>query len=289
MGRTRPWPAGRREIMEPTAAQRTSRSLGHESPALAVIPARYASTRFPGKALALFGGRPLVEHVWRRALRIRGCDRVVIATDDERIAAAARGFGAEVCMTSQAHLSGTDRIGEVVGAMASPPELILNLQGDEPLFRPEAVERLLAALRADPDAIWTLADPIGDEEEYRRASVVKVVCAGDGRALYFSRSPIPHLRPGSVLSGPPALPGEGAWTGPLRHVGVYGYSRDVLARFLALPAGRLERAEGLEQLRACEAGIPVKVLLGAWPDAGVDTPDDLERLRARYPEPKLED
>jgi 3-deoxy-manno-octulosonate cytidylyltransferase (CMP-KDO synthetase) len=260
------------------------------TPVLGVIPARFGSTRFPGKLLAPLHGKTILRRVHERARRIRGLDLLLVATDDERIAAEVRSFGGEVRMTSPRHPSGSDRIGEVMAALHPPPGFILNLQGDEPLFSPAAVGRLLARAREDPGAIWTLADPIRSEEEFRRPSVVKVVCGREGRALYFSRAAVPFLRRGLPSSG--GRGGEGSvGTGspgvqPLRHVGVYAYPRDLLERFLALPPAPLEEAEGLEQLRALEAGIPIRVVVGGWPDAAIDTPEDLERLRARYPRPQ---
>jgi 3-deoxy-manno-octulosonate cytidylyltransferase (CMP-KDO synthetase) len=262
--------------MDQSAMQGSSRGAGR--PVLGVIPARYGSTRFPGKLLVPFHGRTILEHVHRRALRIRGLDRLLVATDDERIASEVRRFGGEVMMTVPAHASGTDRIGEVLARIGAAPTLVLNLQGDEPLFSPKAVDDLLAAAQGDREAIWTLAAPISDEEEYRRPSVVKVVRAEDARALYFYRAPVPFFGDGSIP--------QGGSERPLRHVGVYAYPRPLLERFLAFGRGRLERAEGLEQLRALEAGIPIRVLLGGWPDAAIDTPEDLERLKARYPHPE---
>jgi 3-deoxy-D-manno-octulosonate cytidylyltransferase len=238
----------------------------------AVIPARYASTRFPGKLLEPLHGRPLLQYVYERARRIAGLDRLLVATDDERIARAAEAFGAEVRMTAAGHASGTDRVAEAVESLDAPPDLVLNLQGDEPLLPIVGVERLLAGLRAMPDAIWTLAHPIQRLEDLASPSVVKVVRAADGRALYFSRAPVPFAR-GPEQEGRLAL----------RHVGVYGYPLDLLRRLVALPPSGLERIEGLEQLRALEAGIPIRVVECAGESPGVDVPEDLERLRMRYP------
>ncbi len=259
-------------------------------PAVAIVPARYSATRFPGKLLARLHGRTLLALVHERLRAVRGLQAVIIATDDERIAEEARSFGADVRLTSPAHASGTDRIGEVLASLDPVPAFILNLQGDEPLFSPRAVERLLAALRSRPDAIWTLAEPIHDRAEFLRPSVVKVVTAPDGRALYFSRAPIPCFRDREADSASRLGKNEGAalWPEkkeitPLRHVGVYGYPVQLLRAFLAAGPGCLERVEGLEQLRALELGQEIRVLLGAWPDSGVDTPEDLERLLRRYP------
>lgn len=247
---------------------------------IAVIPARYASTRFPGKLLRPLHDRTILAHVISRAGEVRGLDAVWVAADDERIALEASRAGAAVRLTSGAHPSGTDRIGELLATLDPAPDFVVNLQGDEALFAPAAIEALIESMRASPDAIWTLADPMLDEEEFARPSAVKVVLAGDGRALYFSRAAVPHYR----ASG-------GRWTAgaeprPLRHVGVYGYPRGLLQAFLRAPRGRLEEVEQLEQLRALEAGIPIRVRVGAWPDAGIDTPEDLERIVRRYPTPE---
>lgn len=253
---------------------------------VAVIPARYASTRFPGKLLAPLHGRAVLLHVLERARRIRGLDRILVATDDERIAAVAAQAGAEVEITSPHHASGSDRIGEVLSRLRPRPEFVINLQGDEPLLSRLAVEGLLFSLREEPDAIWTLAERVRDEEEFLRPSVVKVVRAQDGRALYFSRAPVPHVRSGGSQHAAVGGKTEPATSIRLRHVGVYAYPRVLLERFLAAGPSPLETAEGLEQLRALELGLTVRVRLGGWPDSAVDTPEDLARLHKRYPSPE---
>ncbi len=269
---------------------------------MAIIPARFGSTRFPGKLLHPLHGSSVLARTLTRARCVRGLDALIVAADDERIADEARRAGATVRLTSPTHTSGSDRVGEVWRSLDPAPDFVLNLQADEPLFAPRAVERLLEAMRERPDAIWTLADPISDPEEFLRPSAVKVVLGADGRALYFSRSPIPHastadaapLRAAVGSPGPsPARPEPRAGSGPagadsvvpLRHVGVYGYPRRLLSAFLTLPPGRLERREALEQLRALEHGLLIRVLVGAWPDAGIDTPDDVARLLRKYPTP----
>lgn len=264
------------------------------SSAVAVIPARFASTRFPGKLLHPLHGRSVLARTLARVGLVRGLDAVIVATDDERIADAARREGATVQMTSLAHPSGSDRVGEVVRGLDPVPDFVLNLQADEPFFAPRAVERLLDSLRARPDAIWTLAHPITDPQEFLRPSAVKAVLAEDGHALYFSRAPVPYDRAhGQAPTLSVAAASLGATTAdsvlPLRHVGVYGYPRELLLAFLALSPGRLERLEGLEQLRALEYGLTIRVLVGAWPDAGVDTPEDAARLLAKYPTPAAMD
>jgi 3-deoxy-manno-octulosonate cytidylyltransferase (CMP-KDO synthetase) len=276
------------------------------SSAVAIIPARFASTRFPGKLLHPLHGSSVLARTLARVRLVRGLDAVMVATDDERIADEARRVGATVVMTSPAHPSGSDRVGEVVRGLDPVPDFVLNLQADEPFFAPRAVERLLDSLRARPDAIWTLAEPITDPQEFLRPSTVKVVPAADGRALYFSRAPVPHdrthdhaprLAVAAAGRGAPTDLGAGFARGapdaqsvlPLRHVGVYGFPRELLRTFLALPPGRLERLEGLEQLRALEHGLTIRILVGAWPDPGVDTPQDAVRSLAKYPTPAAMD
>jgi len=242
--------------------------------AVAIIPARFQSTRLPGKALALIDGRPMVCHVAERTRRARGLARVIVATDDERIRAAVAGMGADVVMTRADHPSGTDRLAEVARDLSA--DVLVNVQGDLPLLDPTMVEVLVERLTADPALpMATLASPIRDDAEWRSPHVVKVVTDAAGRALYFSRSPIPHdrdgvRRPGSVLG----------W----RHIGMYGYRRDVLLRLAALPPSPLELVEKLEQLRALENGIAIGVVewTAAEPLIEVDTPDDLERARAAH-------
>jgi 3-deoxy-D-manno-octulosonate cytidylyltransferase len=233
---------------------------------IAVVPARYGSSRLPAKALAEIGGVPMVVLVWRQASKARSLSRVVVATDDERIAAPVREVGAEAIMTSPAHVSGTDRIAEV--ATLIPAELYVNVQGDLPFIEPDDLDALVAPMLADPTiAMATLATPIIDGHEWNNPNVVKVVCDADGNALYFSRSPIPHLRDG-------AMPREA-----LRHIGVYAYRRDFLMKFAALPEGVLERIEKLEQLRALEHGYKIRVVASVKPSLEVDTADDLARAR----------
>ena len=246
---------------------------------IAVIPARYGSTRFPGKLLCPLHGKSILRRVVERVRSVRGLDGVLVATDDARLAEESRLGGAEAFLTRLEHPTGTDRIGEAVRLLRPRPSFLLNLQGDEPLFAPAAIERLVVAMRAQPDAIWTLAAPIEDAEEFARTSVVKVVTAADGRALYFSRAPVPHHRGTGPSAGRRLL--------AHRHVGVYGYPWELLEEFLRTPPGRLEEIEGLEQLRALEHGLSIRVMVGAWPDAGVDTPEDLQRLLEKYPTPEM--
>jgi 3-deoxy-manno-octulosonate cytidylyltransferase (CMP-KDO synthetase) len=239
---------------------------------VAVVPARYASTRLPGKPLLDETGRPLIQHVVEAARRARRLDRVIVATDDARIADAVRRFGGEVALTRADHPSGTDRVAEVAANLPRA-RIIVNLQGDEPEISPEALDRVVGLLEADPDApMATLATPIRDEAVYRDPSCVKAVFGANGRALYFSRSPVPFHR-----DGPPA-------DGPLGflHLGLYAYRRDFLLSLAALPPSPLEQAERLEQLRVLEAGYPIALGLVDEPSVGIDTPEDYRRFVARW-------
>jgi 3-deoxy-manno-octulosonate cytidylyltransferase (CMP-KDO synthetase) len=231
-----------------------------------IIPARYGATRFPGKPLAVLAGRPLICHVVERARQARGVDVVAVATDDDRIAAAAAKAGARAILTGPA-ATGTDRVAQAARQLEPRPEIVVNLQGDEPLIDPAAIEALLAAM-ADPAVeMATLARPL-EEGELARPHVVKVVCGASGDALYFSRAAIPHRRAG----GPSAL--------ARAHVGIYAFREPFLQAFAALEPGPLEQEEALEQLRALERGHRIKVVDTTYRGFGVDTPDDLERARA---------
>ncbi len=239
---------------------------------LVVIPARYGSTRFPGKALADVHGRPLIVRVAENARGVRLADHVVVATDDARIADAVAGAGL-ACELTGAHATGTDRIAEV--AARHQADLVVNLQGDEPLLPPGDVDALIARMAARPDwDIGTCAHRFDGPDDWREPNVVKVVTDGADRALYFSRAPIPGMFPGSERSG---------HTAALRHVGIYAYRREALLRFASLPRTPLEQVEGLEQLRALENGLTIGVVEVAAGPVGVDTPADLERVRAAWP------
>lgn len=233
---------------------------------LCVLPARLASQRIPRKPLQIIAGRPLVEWSWRAACAVPGVDRVVIAADSEEIVEAARGFGATALLTSPAHPSGTDRVAEV--AEADGADVIVNFQADEPFLSPESVATAVEAVTTGRRDIATLATPVSGEEEWRASSVVKVVRASDGRALYFSRAPVPYPRDGAS----PDTGGE-----RLRHVGLYVYTADALRRWVALPPSPLEEIERLEQLRALEAGMEIGVCVVPADPHGVDTPDDIAR------------
>ncbi len=237
-------------------------------PITAVIPARYASTRFPGKPLVLLGGRPLVQHVWLRCVESRAFARIVIATDDERILETCRSFGAEVVATSPDCPTGTDRVAEVARA-APHEERWVNVQGDEPLIAPEALRVLAEALRAPGVEMATLIRPLGDDE-LQNPNVVKAVCALSGDALYFSRAAIPFQRDAS--SGAPRR---------FAHLGLYGYTRTTLLKLAQLTPTPLEESEKLEQLRALEHSIRIRCVETSYRSVGVDTPEDLlkaERL-----------
>jgi len=242
-----------------------------------VIPARYDSTRLPGKALIDIAGRPMLEWVHQRAVGSRA-EEVLIATDDERIATAARGFGAQVVMTASSHRSGTDRIAEVAWMRRwSREDVVVNLQGDEPLMPPELINAVGELLEAHPQAaIATLATPIGSVEELLDPKVVKVVTDGEGRALYFSRAPIPWDRDGA----PAGLMSQQSIAGALRHIGLYAYRVEALTRIAALAPGPLELRERLEQLRALENGFEIRVAMAQErPGPDVNTAADLARVR----------
>ncbi|MGH7986892.1 MAG: 3-deoxy-manno-octulosonate cytidylyltransferase [Candidatus Binataceae bacterium] len=239
------------------------------APVIAVIPARYGSTRLPGKALAEIDGVPMVVRVFRQAALARVFTQVIVATDDERIARAVRQAGGVAEMTSASHASGTDRIAEV--AIRFPADVYVNVQGDLPFVAPADLEALVAPMLADESiAMATLATPITDAEEWHNPSVVKVVCGTAGDALYFSRSPVPYPREAGGV--PPVAQ---------RHIGVYGYRRDFLLNFAALTPGVLEQIERLEQLRALECGYRIRVVRSVAPSLEIDTPADLARARGK--------
>ena len=231
----------------------------------AIIPARWASTRFPGKPLVKLRGKPLVQHVWERAHRAKSVDRVIVATDDMRIAEAAFDFGADVALTSPKHPTGTDRLAEVAEKLKSAP-IILNVQGDEPDIAPSTIDRVARALQDDPAlGMVTAANPITSSADIRNPNVVKVVTELSGRALYFSRSAIPHDRDGR------------GGIKYLRHQGIYGYRRKVLLDFVKWKPTPLEQAEKLEQLRALEHGVAIGVIVVKRASVGVDVPADLAK------------
>ncbi len=227
-----------------------------------VIPARYGSSRFPGKPLVRIAGKPLIQWVYEAATSSSAADEVVVATDDERIARCVESFGGRAVLTPQCP-TGTDRVAWVAKNEGANWRFVVNLQGDEPLITAEAIDAVFEALDETPNSIVTLKKRIEDGEDYADPNVVKVVTDVAGFALYFSRSPIPYIRKKGVA---------------YRHIGVYGFSREVLLRFVGLPQSTLEIVEQLEQLRALENGIPIRVLETDYEAVGVDVPEDVERV-----------
>jgi len=233
---------------------------------IAVIPARYRSTRLPGKPLALIDGRPMVEHVYRRAAGARRIDATVVATDDERVATAVDAFGGIAVMTRADHATGTDRLAEVASHLQC--DLVINVQGDEPLLTSDAIDAAVAPLAGENmDVMSTLRKRLDDPSDLTNPSVVKLVIDRLGYAIYFSRTAIPFVRPGEAV---PAM-----W----RHMGLYVYRREFLLELAALPQTPLEVAEGLEQLRVLEHGYRIATVETTAETIGVDTPEDLERVR----------
>ena len=238
-----------------------------------VIPSRYASTRLPGKPLREINGKTMLQHVYERACE-SGAREVIVATDDERIAEAAEAFDARVCMTGDQHVSGTERIAEVCDLMDWPDDrIVVNLQGDEPTMPAELIDQCAALLQQSTADIATLASPLVSQDDVENPNVVKVVCADDGNALYFSRAAIPYPR------APQSR--DEARAAALHHHGIYAYRCGVLRRLVAAPPSRLETCEQLEQLRALSLGMTIRVgIPKTRPGAGVDTEDDLAVVAA---------
>lgn len=249
---------------------------------LGIVPARLASTRLPRKPLYPLHGRPLIEWVWRRVESMSSLDHAVVATDSDEVAELCERMGAPVEMTDRDHPSGTDRVAEVASRKGYEGyEIIANIQGDEPLLRED---HLLSAIRLVRDEAWeigTCATPILSVEARKDPAAVKVARASSGRALYFSRAPIPYK-----TSGKPSLV-ELEREPFLRHIGIYAYTRDALMRWVALAPGHLERLESLEQLRPLEAGLRIGVAIVGAADPGVDTPADVIRMEERLTELEL--
>ncbi len=238
---------------------------------IAIIPARWASTRFPGKPLAMLGGKPLIRHVWEKCLRAKTLSRVIVATDDMRIAETAFDFGAEVAVTSPKHPTGSDRLAEVARNLAGVARVI-NVQGDEPMIQPRLIDRLVDEMTAHPRAeMVTAATPFADPAAVANPNNVKVVTDRAGNALYFSRSPIPFVR--DAADNRQATIDSRKF---LHHLGIYGYKRTFLLDFVKWKPTPLEQAEKLEQLRALEMGARIRVVLTKHRSIGVDTPEDLE-------------
>lgn len=234
---------------------------------LCVIPARYASTRLPGKPLADICGKPMIEHVYERAMQAKRPACVLVAADDERVEMAVQAFGGKVMMTSPEHPTGTDRLAEVA-RQYEDADLIINVQGDEPLIEPTIIDQLAAAFIDDPELVMATLKTEATAEEIDNPNAVKVVTSLDDYALYFSRSVLPYPRV------------RHAALKVYKHIGIYAYRREFLLDYAALTPTPLEQAESLEQLRALEHGYRIKVLPTAFKPIGVDTPEDLEAVRA---------
>ena len=234
-----------------------------------IIPARYDSKRLPGKPLVLIHDRPMIQHVYQRAAQASTLARLVVATDDRRIQKAVAQFGGEALMTSHEHLSGTDRVAEAARQlMLEDDAIVINIQGDEPLLRAEMIDSLVGSLQENMNVpMATLAYPQTAKDDFTDPGVTKVVFDARGRALYFSRSPIPAVRDGS---SPPAY---------CKHLGFYGYRNGFLQEFTRLSPGVLEKLEKLEQLRALEHGFSISVVISPFDSISVDTPEDLARVR----------
>ena len=255
-------------VVRPAGCSESIRDpLQNHKHTVAVIPARYASTRFPGKALADIAGRPMIQHVYGRAAAARHVDAVIVATDDQRIADAVTKFGGAVRMTRPDHLTGTDRLAEVAAELDC--DLVVNVQGDEPLIEPDTIDAAIEPFGDDSALLMsTVCTPILNNDAAADPNVVKVVIDVRGFALYFSRSPIPYAR-GSI--GTPIR--------PYKHLGLYVYRREFLHALAALEPTALERSESLEQLRVLENGFAIRVIETRHDSIGVDTPEDLERVR----------
>ena len=225
--------------------------------AAGIIPARYGATRFPGKPLVMIAGKPLIQRVYEQARKAKNLQRLIIATDDERIMSAARAFGADVKMTSPDHQSGTERVAEVAEGLDTP--IIINIQGDEPLLQGQMIDDLVGVLQDDSIPMATLASKVTELERIQNQDIVKVVADKNGKALYFSRSPLP-FQSADYFN---------------QHIGIYGYQKEFLMQFHALPVSRLEACEKLEQLRALENGYTIKIISTPFQVLSVDTPEDI--------------
>lgn len=231
---------------------------------IGIIPARYASTRLPGKPLADIWGKPLIQYVYEQAKKAESISDLIVATDDERIYKVVESFGGRAMMTSPTHPSGTDRCAEVAAKIDC--DFVINIQGDEPLIPPYVIDKVAQALWESPsDVYMSSAATIASPEEKDNPNVVKVVMSKDLFALYFSRSPIPYLRHPVATT--------------YRHIGIYGYRKDFLLKFVSLPQTPLEITEALEQLRALEHGYKIKMVIVDYSPVGVDTSEDLERVK----------
>jgi 3-deoxy-manno-octulosonate cytidylyltransferase (CMP-KDO synthetase) len=229
---------------------------------LVIIPARYQSTRFPGKPLVLLKDKPLIQHVWERAIMAKNVEKVIVATDHSGIFEKVKEFGGECIMTSPFHKTGTERVAEV--AKKFDFEIIVNVQGDEPMIEPELIDKIIEVLNCEKISMASIYEVWDDRDEFLNPNTVKVVMDKDEFALYFSRSPIPYSKDNSTF---------------FRHVGIYGYKRNILFNLVSFPQTFLELKEGLEQLRAIENGVRIKMIRSDKKTIGVDTPEDLEKIR----------
>ena len=238
---------------------------------IAIIPARYASTRFPGKPLVAINGKPMVQHVYERALSSGLFQKVIVATDDHRIQSAVTDFGGEVVMTDNTHQSGTDRCGEVIEGMKDSYDVVINIQGDEPFIQHEQLEELVNLFKSTPAQIGTLKKKLSNSEDVFDSNIVKVVARLDKRALYFSRNPIPFVRDFEQKD----------WLSKqnfYKHLGIYAYRTDVLKELVKLAPSELEKSESLEQLRWLENGYSIFISETKHESIGIDTPDDLKNI-----------
>lgn len=256
---------------------------------LAVLPSRFAATRFPGKPLALIAGKPMIQWVWEAASRAEGVDKVVVATDDERICSAVHDFDGHVIITDPALPSGTDRVAAALEKLGEPFDVVLNIQGDEPAMHPETIAAVVKLMADHPELpMGTAACPFATVDEIFNPNAVKVITDDRGHALYFSRSPIPYLRNSTIFE-----PDFRPWMRPdqlrlfKRHLGLYAYRPDTLRAFTQLPPHPMEQAEMLEQLRALAAGIAIGVAETPHLSLGVDTPSDVPAAELLLKERRL--
>jgi 3-deoxy-manno-octulosonate cytidylyltransferase (CMP-KDO synthetase) len=238
---------------------------------IGVIPARFSSTRFPGKPLVKIDDKPMIQHVWEKATHCRELDEVLIACDHDEVFKAAQSFKARVIMTDPKHPSGSDRIAEAVKDLKV--DIVVNIQGDEPFIDPRTIDALAVLLKQDPETMMgTVVKEIADDVDFQNPNVVKCVMDDLGYALYFSRSPIPHHRNKNISSSPKNY----------KHLGLYAYRKDFLMEFKNWPKGTLESIEELEQLRALEHGVKIKTTVTAYESIAVDTPQDLQKAQAWF-------
>ncbi|MBS1763481.1 MAG: 3-deoxy-manno-octulosonate cytidylyltransferase [Bacteroidetes bacterium] len=238
--------------------------------AIAIIPARYSSTRFPGKPLADIGGQSMLQRVFQQTQKTNSISRIIIATDDSRILNHANDIGAEAMMTSEKHPSGTDRIAEVISKLETSYDVVVNVQGDEPFINPSQIDELVKMFSDDKVDIGTMVKPLSSKQEYENPNVVKAVLADNGNVLYFSRSSIPYFRKGYDESTFSSVAGY-------KHLGMYAYRSNILKKVATLSPSSLEEAEQLEQLRWLQNGLSIRACITQLETIAIDTPDDLQR------------